>query len=287
LIVAAGDALLALDVRTGIVTWRQPTGALTAPPLVQEGWIVTGTESDVVARRASDGTIVWQQQHGPLHLRPTIEGDALYLPLADARVRAVDLTNGALKWERRLGGAPSEVAALAARVYVGSEDKFFYCLNPRDGRTEWRHRIGAAVAGRPAFDDDRVYFAAMDNLLRAVDRVDGALRWQAALPFRPFGGPILFGTAVVVPGAVAELPTFDVVTGTAGRPIPLAASLGVPIALRMSDKGPIAATVTGTLNAEWKLSVLEASMTIPVAPLSALPGTAVPLPPPPPPGGAP
>lgn len=288
LFVASGEAIHAFDAGSGSLLWRQPVGALTAPPLVHEGWIVTATDGDVAARRATDGTMVWQQAHGPLKLRPTIEGDTLYLPLADSRVKAVNLPDGAAKWERKLGGAPSEIASLDGRVYVGSDDRYFYCLDEDDGRTEWRLRVGAAVVGRPAIDAERVYLAAMDNLLRALDRVDGALKWQVGLPFRPSAGPLLFGTAVVVPGAVPELQTFDVKTGKPGRAIAFGAPLASPLALGVSDKGPLAATVTGGLTADWKLSLWEPSMTIPIAPLSALPGKATTLPAAPPPGsGAP
>ncbi len=288
LYVASGEAMHALDTRTGHIAWRQPTGVLAAPPLVYQGWVVTATEAEIVARRASDGTPVWRQAHGPLKQQPTIEGDTLYLPLADSRVTAIDLTTGSLKWERKLGGAPSQVAVLAKRVYVGSEDKFFYCLDANNGETEWRHRVGAAVVGRPAVDADRVYYAAMDNLVRALDRVDGSLKWQAGLSFRPSAGPQLFGTAVVVPGSAPELQTYDVKTGKVGRPIAFGAPLASPLVLQLSEKGPIAATVTGGLTAEWKLSLWEPSTTIPVAPLSVLPGKATTLPAAPPPGvGAP
>ncbi len=282
--VASGEAIHTLDAGTGSVVWRQPAGVISAPPLVYQGWIVTGTASDVAARRASDGIVVWQQPHGPLKSRPTIDGDTLYLPLADARVKAVDLTSGALKWERALGGAPSEIAVLAGRVYVGSGDRYFYCLDAEDGDVEWR-RVGAAVTGRPAIDADRVYFAAMDNLVRAVGRVDGAVKWQAGLPYRPSAGPLLLGTLVVVPGAVAELKTFDAKTGTPGRPIVLGAALASPLAARLSEKGPIAATVTGGLAAEWRLTLWEPSTAIPIAPLTVLPGTATALPAAPLPGG--
>jgi outer membrane protein assembly factor BamB len=278
LYVSAGEALHALDAATGALAWRQPTGPLTAPPLVHEGWIVTVAAAEVVARRAADGTVVWRQPNGAQQFRPTIEGDTLYLPLAEPKVVALDLTTGARKWERTFGGAPSEIAALAGRLYVASADKYFYCLDADDGRIEWRHRVGAALIGRPAADAERVYFAAMDNVIRAVDRVDGALKWQAGLPFRPSAGPLLFGTAVVAPGAAAALQTFDAATGKAGRAITFAAPLSSPLSIRESDKGPLALTLTGAVDVEYKLSLWEPSMVIPTGPLTALPGKAVPLP---------
>jgi outer membrane protein assembly factor BamB len=276
--VSAGDAVHALDAATGALVWRAPTGALTAPPLVHEGWIVTVGAGEVVTRRAADGTVVWRQPTGAQHLRPTIEGDTLYLPLAEPKVVALDLTTGGKKWERTFGGAPSEIAALAGRVYVASADKYFYCLDADDGNVEWRHRVGAALIGRPVLDAKRVYFAAMDNVIRAVDRVDGALKWQAGLPFRPSAEPVLFGTAVVAPGAATDLRTFDAATGKAGRAITFPAPLATPLSIQASEKGPIALTVTGAVDVAYKLSLWEPSMVIPTGPLTVLPGKAVALP---------
>ena len=63
--------------------------------------------------------------------------------------------------------------ALDDRVFVGTARTWFYALQPEDGRVRWRKRVGAAVVGRPAADRSAVYFLALDNLLRALDRVGG------------------------------------------------------------------------------------------------------------------
>ena len=278
LFVAAGEAMHALDARTGAVAWRQPTGTLAAPPLVFEGWIVISAGNEVVASRAADGAVVWRKPHGALRHTPTIEGELLFLPLADARILAVDLRTGEARWERKLGGAPSEIAALADRIYVGSADKYFYCLDADDGVLEWRPRIGAVVIGRPAIDAERVYVATTDNLLRAFDRVSGALKWQAPLPFRPYSGPVLLGTAVLVAGYVAELRSLDAATGKTGPAMNLGAPLAGPLSVQLTDRGPLAAAITGGVAGDWRLSIWESVTSIPTAALTVLPGTPVPLP---------
>lgn len=278
LIVAAGGAMHALDAGTGAVAWRQATGTLAAPPLIHQGWVVTSSGNEVVASRADDGAVVWRQPHGALRHMPTIEGDQLFLPLSDGRVLAVVLTTGEARWERKLGDAPSQIAALAGRVYVGSASKYFYCLDAADGDREWRQRPGAVVIGRPAVDAERVYVATTDNLLRAYDRVSGALKWQAPLPFRPYSGPLLLGTAVIVPGYITELTTLDAASGKAGPALSFGAPLAGPIALQPSDRGPLAAAITGGVAGDWKLSIWEVPTSVPTAPLTVLPGTPVPLP---------
>lgn len=279
LFVAAGEAIHALSAETGAVAWRQKAGTLTAPLVVQGGWIISALDAEITARRASDGTVVWTQNVGPLRLAPTIDGDTLYLPLADKRVVSLELTSGRVKWERRMRDAPSEIMALGRRVYVGSEDKWFYCLDAKDGEPDWHRYIGTATIGRPAIDSRHVYFTAMDNYVRALDRRNGAIRWQYGLPFRPIAGPDVVGTVVVVPGSADVLQALDAVGGKPVKPMALGAPLASAPSYDEIEQVPLAAAITGALNIAWRISLFEPGTQIPTAPFTSLPGLLVPLPP--------
>ena len=50
--------------------------------------------------------------------------------------------------------------------------------------------VGGDISGIPAADDKRIYFAARDNVLRALDRKSGNLRWKANLPVAPGRRPV-------------------------------------------------------------------------------------------------
>ena len=105
------------------------------------------------------------------------------MPVDDGRVVALQVESGEPVWERRLGGAPNDMLALDDRLYVGSADNFFYCLDADDGEVAWRWRTGADVIGAPVADDRRVYFVSLDNVLRALDLRRGpALEAGAAAP---------------------------------------------------------------------------------------------------------
>lgn len=273
--VAAGEAIHALRAADGGVVWRQPAGTLTAPLLVHAGWVISATEKEMTARRAADGTQVWTLAIPGIRKKPTIDGDVLYLA-AEHRVIALNLSAGRLKWEKKLR-APSEIAAFGRRVYVGSDDKFFYCLDADDGTIEWPLRAGAGTVGRPALDADRVYFTTMDNYVRALDLESGAIRWQFGLPFRPSAGPQVVGSLVVVPGPAQELTAIDAATGKAVKNIPFDGPLAGSPAFQETRGIPLVAAVTGGIEAEWKLSLLEPTTTIPTAPLIVLPGQLVPL----------
>lgn len=280
--VASGEAIHALSADAAAVLWRAPTGTLTAPMLAKDGWLMAVSGNSLSAFRSADGSKVWSRDVGAPAARPTIEGDILYAPLADGRLVAMDLGTGATRWERRLatsggpgGTAISEVLAFPDRVFAGAGDGRFYCLDAADGTLVWRFRIGAVLRGRPVSDGTRVYVTAMDNVVRAFDRLSGALLWHPGLPFRP-GGPVLVDGAVLVPGTASEIRAFD----PAGRPagtITLEASLVVPPAFDQTPGGTVAALVTGSLTGEWKLVLMEQARGVPVAPLTVMPGTVVPV----------
>ncbi len=259
--VAAGEMIHALDAASGSVVWRAPSGAVTAPLVAQNGWLLVASASGLTALRSEDGTKVWSRDTGPQRLRATIEGDNLYVPLDDGRLLALDLKTGTERWKRHFAGAASEVLAFPDRIYVGSADKFFYCFDADDGAWEWHRRVGAVPRGRPAAAGMHLFETSIDNTLRAYDRNSGALLWHPSVPFRP-SAPIVIGSVVVVPGNSAELLAFDAATGRPAGQIKLEEALVMPPAFGTSGGFVVMVAFTGSLNSPWKL-VLTAPPALP------------------------
>jgi outer membrane protein assembly factor BamB len=225
------DSVTALSEADGAVKWRRPLAEALAVPLVWDnGWLIAGAESgDVLAFRAVDGDLMWRRGIGArLNAPPALAADRVYLPVEDGRVVALRVDTGDTVWERRLGGPPNDILALDDRIYVGSDDNFFYCLRARGGRVDWRWRTGADVVGRASADEDRVYFVSFDNVLRALDRQSGAQRWMRALPLRPTTGTIVAGRAVIVGGLSPALRGYGTADGAPAGEIPIAGEIAAP-----------------------------------------------------------
>ncbi|MEO5895505.1 MAG: PQQ-binding-like beta-propeller repeat protein [Vicinamibacterales bacterium] len=261
--VAAGEELHALDAATGAVAWRIPTGTLTAPPVAEGGWVIVSPARRTTALRAADGTVVWSRENALQRDRATLAGDVVILPLRTGVVQALEITTGATRWERAVGGFPAESLVVGERVYVGATNKVFYCLKLASGAIEWPIRVGAEIRGTAAGDDDRVYFAALDNVVRAVDRISGTQRWQMGLPFRPLSGPRVVGGSVFLAGPSADIHLLDPVAGgQAGKmsfPDPLAISPGIGD----FEGAVVAAGITGGLNESWKLILVSHRSNLP------------------------
>lgn len=204
----------------GRAQWRRPVPGRVARVHWDTGWLLAALESGpILAIRAADGEILWQRDLGSALARnalPAAGGDRLYLPLEDGRLSAVVLATGDDVWTRQLAEPASGILPVGDRVFVGGRDNQFHSLDARDGDEDWRFPTGADVLGLPVLDEKRVYFIALDNVLRGHDRNGGSMVWKRVLPMRPFTGPLLIGHTLIASGVAAELHAFDTQDG---RPI--------------------------------------------------------------------
>jgi outer membrane protein assembly factor BamB len=281
--IAAGEAIHAIEAKTGAVSWRAALGgAATAPPLANGGWVIVAVAGELMALRAGDGTVVWHKPVGDVVFRPALDGDLLIVALRTNHVLAVDLRTGERRWESRdLGAAPLEPFVIGDRVYVGTEGKAFLTLLASNGRIESPWKIGALTRGSAAIDDRHVYFVAMDNTLRAIDRGNGNLRWRKGVSYRPGAGPVISGGAVAVPARdVTALQTFDSRTGAATTQMPFTDLLAQIPVFFDGPGGPSAIGVTGNLQNQWTLRMLEPAPlpSLALEPLTTVPGDVIPLP---------
>jgi outer membrane protein assembly factor BamB len=285
---AAGDGLVlvpvegaihALAIGTGHRLWSVDTTTLTAPPLLEGGWVIVAAGEQLTAFSASSGNQVWTKKIALIEQRSAIAGDALFVARADGRVAALDLQTGSLRWERVVGANPTEPFPFGDRVYVGAKGTDFVCLNLADGSEDWRFSIGAAIRGTADADASRVYTVSMDNLLRAFNRSTGAREWKQDIGYRPSSGPIVIGSTVAVAGRSAVIRAFD----SASRKVVAQLTLPDPAVVAPGLVRPPAgsaalAIVTGDPGKPWLLSLTgEPPPAMPaVSPLTALPGEALP-----------
>jgi outer membrane protein assembly factor BamB len=247
LVVVAGDEqLAAFDAASGAERWAVPiTGGFSAPPLVDSGWAVAVTgDGTVLTIRASDGQVLWSRAIGiKAAATPFIAADGVYLSLEDDRIIKLALMTGEPQWERKLPGRPGELLVLDDRIFVGCADKRFYCLNPKNGKERWHWRVGGRPVGRAAVDRKRVYYVALDNILWALDRGTGVMKWRAELPVRASGGPIVIGNVVAVAAMALQINGYRAETGAAaGTAVLPAADLAGPPQV-LPDAHPLVASV--------------------------------------------
>lgn len=230
LVFAAGDdAVLAYEDRTGKVVWRTSVGGPLGAPVYFDAGTVIATRSDgeLLTLRSQDGAVVWRQAlASPLAVSPVTAGDRLYVGLSDQRVLALDRESGQQLWAYPAGDAISGLLALDDQLVVGTRGNQLVSLRLDKPRVRWFWTVGADIAGAAVADDDRIYFAALDNMLRAVNRGNGNLQWTQPLPSRPAGGPLRTGDVVIVPTVSADIGAYLAKTGKPAFVIKATGELG-------------------------------------------------------------
>ena len=217
LIAAHEQLIIAFDSASGRHRWTHRFDQSHVTMVISNGWLLVQLrDSTLVAFRASDGQEIWRHRIGHnASSQPAISGKRIYLPLEQdtgGAVRVLTLSTGEFVWEQPLTGTPAEILPLDA-VFVGADDNFFYRLRLDDGQIDWYFRTGGDILGVPAIDEDRVYFTSLDNMVRALDRENGAQRWRMPLQGRPETGPIRVDNSLVLSGLSPNIQMFHTETG--------------------------------------------------------------------------
>ena len=268
LFVASGEAIHALRLTDGAVAWRAPAGTLTAPLLVKSGWVIASTATRLMALRAADGTALWTIDAPAQREGAAISGETLFVPSSDGYIRARDLKSGNPIWQHRLGGQPGEPVVVGESLLVSGTDKALYKLSAATGEESWRFRVGASIRGPAASDGERVFVTALDNMIRALDLGNGALKWQVGLPFRPLTGPVVAGGTVFITSPGTDIKMLRTLNGTQAGNISFPAKLAITPGMQESEYGVAIVAITGGLEESWNLLITR--------PVRALPATAPP-----------
>ena len=218
LVYAGSDGLIEARADTnGSAQWRRPVQGRVLSLHWDGGWLFAQSDAGpFFALRAADGEIIWQKDFGsPLSERaaPAAAGDRLYLPLKDGRVIALVLQTGEEIWTHKMDEPAVGILPVGNRVFIGGRDNWLYSLSAENANKDWRWQTGADLLGLPVLDRKRVYFIALDNILRGHDRNGGSMIWKQVLPVRPFTGPLLSGDTLIVAGIASQLYAYNTADG--------------------------------------------------------------------------
>jgi eukaryotic-like serine/threonine-protein kinase len=83
-----------------------------------------------------------------------------------------------VKWKFKTGGKVlSSPIVTNGKVYIGSNDKYIYCLDEKTGKDIWKYHVGRPVNEAGAVYDGKVFFATKAGLI-ALDANTGKKLWE-------------------------------------------------------------------------------------------------------------
>ena len=217
-VVATPGGIEALDPRAGRQQWMVALDRPAGTQMIAQGpLLLTVLEGgELVAVHLQRREVAWRRSLGATdRVSITADAEAAYLVTSGSRAMSINLSDGSLRWERTLDGELSEPVVDRDRVFIGSTTKSLWSLDARTGKDGWKWTgqifggtiVGAAVHG------NNVYVVSWDNIVRALDRGDGAQRWKKPLT-RPLFPPRILNGIVAVVGVSPTLSTFRADNGT-------------------------------------------------------------------------
>jgi outer membrane protein assembly factor BamB len=253
-----GGTVWGLDPRTGSARWKVASGIAGTVPAVVDGDRVLVAGDGIALLEASGGRAVWTAAGEPkVSAPPTVSGPLVITGESDGTVRARDAVSGTSRWTHATGGGALSAAALddaGKRLFVGTAARGFIALHADKGTRDWRWKVGADVPVAATFADRLVLFASNEAVLYGMHR-GGNLSWRAALPSRPRGAPLVFGTSVLV-ACHGLRPSESLLVGFDARDGRRLGDLKTPAELKtapvVSGRTLVAALRDGTV-AAWRL----------------------------------
>ncbi len=218
-VVATASGLEALDPRTGEREWTLGVERPARGRMITQGPLLMAAleGGELIAVHLERREIVWRRSVAPSDLvSMTADAQGVYFATADSRLVSVNLSDGADRWDRSLNGGLSEVVVDRDRLFVGSTTRSFWSLDARTGRDKswtWNGIIfGGAIIGA-AVQGDKIYVVSWDNIVRALDRDNGAQQWKEPVT-RPLFPPRVLNGIVAVVGVSPTLSTFRADNGS-------------------------------------------------------------------------
>jgi len=204
-----------LEPATGIVRWKASSGIGGRIVPVIDGDRILVAGEGLACLETTAGRKLWAIDAPQASTVPSVAGGRIVLGESDGTLRCRDRSTGASLWTYKTSKTllATPITDGKDRVFIGATDHRFLSLSLKNGKQEWRWKVGADVQAPAMVYADKVLFASHEAVLYALKRRNGNMIWRAPIPARPLSAPIRVGNRVIVACPENEILGFDLKTG--------------------------------------------------------------------------
>lgn len=213
-VVTSYEGAVAVDRKTGVVIWKRHIDrGLAAPVIVGKRIYSGGYGGKAYALDLTKGEVLWKHDYlsdapedppgfdgerarlGDRPARPcaaSCDGETVFFSVFDqCRLIALGCKTGKRRWAfRTKGWMLGRPTITDHSVFVGSQDKHFYCIDKEAGHLVWKFKTGSRVEAPCAVTDRHVFFGSCDANLYCLSKNTGEVQWKLATAKRKkFAGP--------------------------------------------------------------------------------------------------
>ena len=182
-------SMYAISKNNGQIVWqfREAGSIYGTAALAGDNLVFTSADSFIYCLNKTDGSLVWNVRTGnALVSVPVISDNIVFIGASDGTFRALDLRQGEIIWEYNSIGGYIETKPLLyqGKVIFGAWDGNLYALDQTSGKAEWiwqgerPNPLYAPAACWPVGADSKIFIAAPDRFITAIDAVSGKTVWR-------------------------------------------------------------------------------------------------------------
>ena len=134
-------------------------------------------DTNVYAVSADTGEVIWKfRTGGPVVSTPLVHNDRIYFGSNDEYFYCLDL-DGRLIWKKHTGDIiVSSAIGIGDMIFIGNGSGYFFCFSA-DGKELWKFKTGDGIMAVPCAANGLVFIGSYDKSVYALD-MNGNLRWK-------------------------------------------------------------------------------------------------------------
>lgn len=187
------NVITGYDYKSGIIKWEKNTGEVLSSPAMKDGKIYYCTkQGNIYKIDGTTGINEWTYRNNySLHTSPSISNSLLFAGDIKGTLIAVDIEKGDLKWYFKTGdGIYADVSVYKDKIFFGSDDKNFYCLD-MDGKLTWKKNLETKFLSSSTFYNDNVICTGIDGNIYSMNINTGDLNWKCETRGTITASPVL------------------------------------------------------------------------------------------------
>ncbi len=225
---ASGNDMFLLNKNTEAAIWSHPAdnGMHSSPTIVGNRLLFSGIISKLYCYDINTQASLWSQPIGTMWTAttPAVKGNVVVAGSGDGIMKGLNLTTGAVMWthtsatsvfqispyRRDWRGLLSSPTIAGDKVYFGSSDGWFYCLNLQTGNELWKLQLGVPVLSTPLVSGNALFFGSYDGRVYAFTEESAGIPQETPTPTHT-GTPTDTGTptpTLTPTGTPTNTPTF-------------------------------------------------------------------------------
>jgi len=168
------------DFISGELKWKKSTEKIMSSPIVKnENIFYSSTKGNIYKVESESGKqIAKYENDAPFFTTPSIFSDLLLIGDVHGKLLALDVNSCELKWSYKTsGGIYSDVSAIKGKIFFGSDDKNFYCLDT-GGNLIWKKNLDTKFLSSSTFYNDNVICTGVNGKVYSLNINTGNVLWE-------------------------------------------------------------------------------------------------------------